>query len=221
MEIRELNRKPLRADIHQEIRGRILKSEFRPHDRLKDTSLAAALGTSRTPVREALIRLEREGFLENSVGRGFRVRSLTSTEVREVYPIIWTLESLALRDCEPHNAEEIKKLHELIVAMERSGTDPATRIELDKEWHAILCGKCENTYLKKLIEDLKATTYRYEFAFMEVQEHTKNSTREHREVLSLLKNGDVTKAVKALKGHWQSGMQAILKGIADQEGAVT
>jgi DNA-binding GntR family transcriptional regulator len=217
MSLREIPRKPLRSDVHAEIRSKLLRSEFEPFERLKDAALAAALGTSRTPVREALIRLEREGFLENTVGRGFRVRPLTATEASEVYPIVWTLESLALRTSNRHEPRTLDELRDLIDAMERAGTDAATRIALDNRWHALVCGGTPNRYLLRLLEDLKTVTYRYEFAFMRLDDHARLSAREHREVWKHLKKQEIEKAATALERHWQSGMRSILKALEEAE----
>src|SRR4028119_956924 len=96
-----ITRVPLREQVHHAIIGRILREELAPGARLSDSALAGELGVSRTPVREALLRLEREGFLEVDVGRGFFVKPLSAGEVREVYPILWTLEVLALRTTLP------------------------------------------------------------------------------------------------------------------------
>lgn len=217
MRIRGLDRRPLRSDIHQEIRSRLLRSEFKAYERLKDTALAEALGTSRTPVREALIRLEREGFLENTVGRGFRVRPLTAKEARDVYPLIWTLETLALESSPPPDSDDLAKLQKLLAAMARPGLGPAARIELDLEWHAVVCGRCPNDHLKKLLEELKAITYRYEYAFMKIDRNTEESAREHHEIFHHLKKREPAKAAKALERHWQSGMKAILRNLETME----
>ena len=86
-----ITREPLREQVHRAIVGRILREDLAPGARISDSVLAQELGVSRTPVREALLRLEREGFLDVDVGRGFFVKPLSAGEVREVYPILWTL----------------------------------------------------------------------------------------------------------------------------------
>ncbi len=90
-------RVPLRDEVYRQVLDRIHRGSLPAGVRLRDSELAAQLGVSRTPVREALLRLARDGVLENSMGRGFRVRSLDASELQEVGAILGTLESLALR----------------------------------------------------------------------------------------------------------------------------
>jgi DNA-binding GntR family transcriptional regulator len=89
-------RERLSADVHHELIQRIIKGEFIPGQRLKDTDLAEELGVSRTPIREALLRLEREGFLSSQKHLGFAVKRMEESEIQEVYPLVRLLECSAL-----------------------------------------------------------------------------------------------------------------------------
>ena len=91
-----LSRTPLRDHVYLELLQRVQKGTLPPGSRIRDTEIARELGVSRTPVREALIRLAREGALQAEVGRGFRVRSLETAELLEVGAILAGLEPLAL-----------------------------------------------------------------------------------------------------------------------------
>jgi len=71
-----ITRERLSADVHEELLGQIVRGLFAPGQRLKDTELAERLGVSRTPVREALLRLEREGFISSQKHLGFSVKEL-------------------------------------------------------------------------------------------------------------------------------------------------
>src|SRR5881396_1764111 len=88
---------PIRADLRRIVLERIVRGELAPGVRIKESRLAEELGTSRTPLREALINLEQEGFVRSELAHGFSVEPLSGREVRETYPILWTLEGLALR----------------------------------------------------------------------------------------------------------------------------
>src|SRR6516164_1747566 len=94
-----ISKKPLRDDIHALLRERIVKGGVPPGNRLQDVQLASELGVSRTPVREALLRLEREGLVESDPNRGFFVAPLSRQEVLEIYPMVWALKCLALDSC--------------------------------------------------------------------------------------------------------------------------
>ena len=96
-----LQRAPLRERIYAVVRERIVRGELGPGAAVRDGEVAEALGASRTPVREALVRLSSEGMLESPVGRGFRVPALDAREVVETHPLLESLEPLALETSPP------------------------------------------------------------------------------------------------------------------------
>ncbi|HEX6911974.1 MAG TPA: GntR family transcriptional regulator, partial [Longimicrobium sp.] len=157
---------PLRDQVHHAIVDRILRDELKPGARISDTALARELGVSRTPIREALLRLEREGFLEADVGRGFFVKPLSVREVREAYPVLWTLEVLALRSAAPLAPQRRAELDRINAELETE-QDPERRIDLDGEWHRRLLETCGNEYLMGMIATLKSVIRRYEYAYMQ------------------------------------------------------
>src|SRR5271155_3714457 len=83
--------------VQNKLRTLLIEHHLEPGARLVEAQLCSELGVSRTPVREALFVLEQEGFVKSDPARGFTVRQLNAQEVRELYPIIWTLEILALK----------------------------------------------------------------------------------------------------------------------------
>ncbi|HEU4537786.1 MAG TPA: GntR family transcriptional regulator, partial [Polyangiaceae bacterium] len=93
-----LPRSRLRDEVVRELATRIASGSLAEAERLKEVELAAELGVSRTPLREALLVLEREGLVESEVNRGFRVTALSEGRVRELYPILGALEALAVRE---------------------------------------------------------------------------------------------------------------------------
>jgi DNA-binding FadR family transcriptional regulator len=82
---------PLRADLRLKVLERILNGKLSPGVRVNESRLAKELGVSRTPLREALFQLEREGFVRSDRDRGFSVEPMSAREIRELYPMLWTL----------------------------------------------------------------------------------------------------------------------------------
>ncbi len=203
-------RLPLRDQVHHAIIDRILRDEFKPGARISDTALARELGVSRTPIREALLRLEREGFLEVDVGRGFFVRPLSVREVREVYPVLWTLEVLALRTCAPLTADRRAELDRINAALE-SESEAERRIDLDSAWHQTLLETCGNDYLLGLIASLKSVIRRYEYAYMQNAGYIPVSTRTHEQIAELVAAGDLEAAVPLLENNWRFTMESLLR----------
>lgn len=213
----KIERVALRDLVHRNVLERILQGNLPPGSRVKDTDLSEELQVSRTPVREALLRLVKEGFLENLVGRGFLVRPLTSQEVRDIYPIIWTLETLALRTSTSLPDESLLAFEKISAEMEVPQSDFIGLIELDKKWHKTLLSGCDNQRLLDMIQDLKAIAFRYEYAFMQNRELVEVSLREHREISKTLFDQGREAAVPLLVKHWESSMHALLEKLTTGE----
>src|SRR5215471_14140667 len=122
-----ISKKPLRDDVHALLRERIVKGDIPPGNRLQDVQLAAELGVSRTPVREALLRLESEGLVESDPNRGFFVAPLSRKEVSEIYPMVWALERLALDSSEPPTPAQVQALRQINAEMAAVKADPLRR----------------------------------------------------------------------------------------------
>lgn len=205
---RPITRVPLRDQVHHAIVDRILRDDLKPGARISDTALARELGVSRTPIREALLRLEREGFLEADVGRGFFVKPLSEREVREAYPVLWTLEVLALRTAAPLAPDRRTQLDRINAELEAE-QDPERRIDLDGAWHRTLLETNGNEYLMSLIATAKAVIRRYEYAYMQNAGYIPVSTRTHEQIAELVSAGRVEEAVPLLENNWRFTMQSL------------
>jgi DNA-binding GntR family transcriptional regulator len=202
-------RVPLRDQVHHAIVDRILRDDLKPGARISDTALARELGVSRTPIREALLRLEREGFLGADVGRGFFVKPLSVREMREVYSVLWTLEVLAMRTAAPLTQERAAALVRINTALEAE-QEPARRIDLDVEWHRTLLETSDNEYLRTTIDSLKRVVRRYEYAYMLNAGFVPASTRSHEQIVAMAMAGDLDGAVRLLEDNWRGGMENLI-----------
>ncbi len=209
----QISRKPLRADVHKELLGLILQGTLTPGQRLRDTDLAEQLGVSRTPIREALLRLEREGFISSQLHQGFSVKPLSESEIRDVYPLVGLLECAALNDIPNPSQEKIQQLEQLSLAIHQEGSDALRRIELDEAWHKALVAESGNQHLTRILNDLKHILFRYEYAFMQVSQWVTESVEEHHAIVASLESGKRREAVSLLKTHWDRTMKAILSTV--------
>jgi len=212
-----IQRRPLRDDVHQEILSRLLAGTYASGARLKDTALAYTLGVSRTPVREALVRLAREGFLEADMGRGFTVRALNATEVREVYPLLWTLERLALQisaDQGPVAETTLARLDQINAELGRAGDDARRQLELDLQWHDALVSTSPNQRLLSTLATLRDVIVRYEHAFLPATGVAASLAREHREIAHALGMRTTDAAAALLEKHWRLKMDGVLEQLA-------
>jgi DNA-binding GntR family transcriptional regulator len=205
-----ITRVPLRDQVHRALVSRILSHDLTPGRRLSDSALAAELGVSRTPVREALVRLEGEGFLGCDVGRGFFVKPLSAREVEEVYPIVWTLETLGLRAAFPYSAPDLAELERLNAELARAAGDPTRHVELDVAWHRTLVSGSGNDLLTSTLDAFKGTLHRYEHAWLQGVKDEAASTRDHAAIVERLAAGDADGAAARLEAHWRRGISDLV-----------
>lgn len=171
--------------------------------------MAKELGTSRTPLREALINLEQEGFVQSERACGFSVPPLTGREVREIYPILWTLEGLALRASGNAVCSRIDDL--LRINTEFAGSEDANeRIRCDARWHEALLSSCPNRRLNALIGSLRNAIRRYEHIYMSDAALVLGSVQQHQQIIDALKAKNGIEAEKLLAENWRLGMELLL-----------
>ena len=198
-----ISRTPLRDEVCRQILDRIHRGELLPGARLRDTDLAAQLGVSRTPVREALLRLTRDGVLESTMGRGFRVRAFDAAEIREVGAILGALEALALRlSVDPHPAR-LDHLAEVDRRIEQTRGGVSAALELEDEWHRLLLEGCPNARLLDLIVSLRQVPRRYLAAYMRDAGRLTLSTVPHTRILQALRTGDRDAVATVFEQQWR------------------
>jgi DNA-binding GntR family transcriptional regulator len=206
-----ISKRPLRDDAYALLRDRIVGGAAPPGSRLQDSLLAAELGVSRTPIREALLRLEKEGLAESDPHRGFFVAPLTREKAAQVYPVVWALECLALETSPlltPRQAEELRRTNEELAA---ASDDPARCHELDTRWHQTLVGACGNPLLLDLLAGLRHQVRRYECAvYMRDPALVRRSVADHGEILDAALAKKTAQARRLLERNWRVGMGLIL-----------
>jgi DNA-binding GntR family transcriptional regulator len=194
----------IRERIAVTLRQAILSGDLVPGDRVVEAELAAKLGTSRAPVREAMRELVNEGFLESHPYRATRVSGLTATEVSEVLvPIRVVIETFALRHLIRHGDPEIRgRLWSIVDAM-RACADRADRlgvIEHDLTFHRTLMHAAPYTHPLRVWASITPVIYRA-FAVGTTHAVLHETTEGHVAVLSAIEGGDEDHAVAVLRGH--------------------
>lgn len=207
-----IERRPLREQIKDELLLRLERGEFDPEQAINEGQLAAELGVSRTPLREALITLEYEGIISSEKGKGFRFAALSPEEFSELNTIVAALESLALELSDPG---KLKESAPQLLAKAREFDAPAAEHGIieryDDEWHDLLLSHCPNERLIDLITSVKLGLHRYERLVVGDSEVLERSAEEHEQIAKCLLAGDMPAAVAALKKNWASGAQRILE----------
>ncbi|MYW00518.1 GntR family transcriptional regulator [Streptomyces sp. SID3343] len=209
-----IQRRPLREQIREELLVRLDSGEFASGKDINEVALAAQLGVSRTPLREALITLAGEGVLESNQGRGFRFAPVSSKEFRELCEIVASLESLALEISDPDDLRELA--HELLRLARDFPDQIAEKQDIDwhdDQWHDLLLSRCPNERLLDLVTSVKAGMRRY--THLIAGEHTllEREAEEHCRIAERLVVGDIPGATEALRGNWIKGTERMTSRI--------
>lgn len=198
------------ADAADAVRAMIIDGALAPGERINEVHLAARLGVSRTPLREALSRLASEGALVAAPRRGYFVRPLTLEEFEQIYGIRPILDPEALRLAGVPSAAQLERLEQLNRKLASART-PQMAIALDDAWHMALLEHCPNQVLIELIQNIMQRTRRYELALMRERGGVLTATEDHARILKALRAGDLEAACAALKRNMQSGREPMVQ----------
>ncbi len=201
--------KPLRDQLHQDLRQMLIKRQLAPDSRIIEARLCAQLGTSRTPLREALFKLEQEGFIKSDLAKGFTVNSLSSKEVKELYPIIWTLEILAINLSSERIQHVVKELAAINKEFAKAVGNPEKTINIDTRFHEVLIQECRNRHLIKQLAALKNLVRRYEFAYMQDLSWVDDSIEQHDQIINAIAKKNYSLVTKIIEQNWRCGMDRI------------
>jgi DNA-binding GntR family transcriptional regulator len=212
---RVATRANLSDDLARSVRAMILDGALAPGERINEVHLAARLGVSRTPLREALTRLAAEGAVTSVPRLGFYVVPLSADEVLQLYPIRGILDPAALRLGglpPPERLARLRDLNRRFVA----ARDPEEAVRIDDEWHLELIAGCDNPILLGFIEQMMWRTRRYELGLMRERDNLEHSGEDHEHILAALEAGDLDAACAALEANMRSGLEPILEWLAER-----
>ena len=207
--------KRLRQGLLPALLKRIVEGELKPGAKIIESRLAAEIGVSRTPLREALLYLEREGLVRSDLRRGFTVAALSAREVRETYPLLAALECFAVRQ-----RPQLLKL--LIPDLERINGEfararsPQRALDLDTLWHDKLMSQSMNSRLIALVASLRRAIRRYEHFYMSEARLIPASAAQHRAIIHAIRKGDTDEVLRAIDANYLFGMQVLLQKMGEE-----
>ena len=207
---RPVLRTTLRAETLDALRARILDGRLPPGANVIERDLSVSLGVSRTPLREALLGLQAEGFLRLEPQRGFFVAPLGVTEARELYPLIGTLEALALKRGRPADLEPLAAIN----ADFRGARDQTHAVRADRAWHEALIARCGAPRTAAILEPLRAAASRYEYRFFSGRAAILESARQHDAIVQALRRRRYAEAATFLNENWEQGLLWVERSFA-------
>ena len=212
-QVQKFKRPLAREEVYTTLQTWIVEGVYQPGETIRDQDLADALGVSRTPVREALQRLQDEGFVETATNRWTRVATLDLDEVRHLYPIIWSLEllaiSLAQHRLTSHDLEHMReanaRLHEALTTK-----DAVAASKADYAFHQIFIDQSANPDLIRILNEVKIRLRWLEVAYFRELVVAIQSIREHEAILDALEKGSYEQAAQAIKTNWEKSLKRVL-----------
>jgi DNA-binding GntR family transcriptional regulator len=207
-EIQNLERSVLRNTIYANLRDWIIQGILEPQEKLKDDDLAKRLGVSRTPVREALMRLKDEGLIETSANRWTKVSSVNLKDAELIYPIIARLETLALEQAfNLLTKDDFKTMQHVNQQLQKAinSKNPVAAAKADVVFHQVFIARCNNPELIRVLSELKLKHERLEIAYFGDVSLGKHSPKQHLQIVKWLEQGNLKQALKTLEENWKLG----------------
>jgi DNA-binding GntR family transcriptional regulator len=187
--------------IAESLRQAIIEGGLAPGQSLRQENLARHFDVSRIPVREALRRLESEGWVVLRRNHGAVVTSLSAEEAREIYEIRASLETTALRLAAPLHTPQSLNLAAAFLVASHTDTEPTMYVKRNREFHLALYAPCARPRLLGMIDSLHSQGERYLRLKLVMPAHKRQSDDEHERILAALRKGQVESAVQILEPH--------------------
>ena len=210
---------PLRDVVFNTLRQAIITGEFAPGERLMEIALANRLGVSRTPVREAIRKLELEGLVVMIPRKGADVAKITEKDLRDVLEVRSSLEELAAELAAERMNDEVKeKLEKALKEFEEAieSDDNAAIADSDVDFHDVIFEATGNARLIQIINNLREQMYRYRLEYVKDTEYHTVLLNEHRELAKAMVEGRKEDARKIMKRHIDNQEMTVIRNIKEE-----
>ncbi|PAV29763.1 GntR family transcriptional regulator [Virgibacillus profundi] len=204
--IKSIERLSLREQIYRSLKTAIINMELKPGEKIRDQALAEQFNVSRTPVREALRRLEDEGLVVSTPSALTRVAELNIKEVKQAFVVVATLHGLAARLAVSRFKEKdfqlLKKLNHSFKQMLEEG-NLVKAVEADDQFHQVFLQASENDEIIRALERITPKIRRLEFAKFDSLKGI-DSVKEHEKIIALSELGDSRAVSVSVEENWLS-----------------
>lgn len=191
----------VREEVYLHLRAAILGGDYLPGERLSEALLGARMGVSRTPIREALMRLTQDGLIDAEANKGVRVRRLEWREVRETYVVREELDGLAAAlAATAHTDADAALLRAALEKLERNPSDDPRQTPLDLAFHRCIAAASHNAVLLALCGDLEVRVALIKHLSPQANTHPQTA-EQHRAILDAVLSRDSAAARAAARLH--------------------
>ncbi len=208
--------------VYEHLREQIVNGTYAPGQRLTLADLAADLGLSQMPVREALLRLEREGLLESEPHKGMRVSRVSLSDAIELFEVRCELEGLAAwRACSAGDATLVEDLEAFNATFAAAVARPdyTTMGAANWNFHRRILKAAGSQQLTRLLEDVWTGSLRYRLGYQRIPGRALQTVREHDAIVAAIRSGDPDAARDAARSHIRRAGAELARTIADEEAA--
>jgi len=202
----------LGGKVFARLKSAILSGEYNDGAELRENTVAEKLGVSRTPVREAIRQLEKEGLVEVYPNRRAHVKGITFKDVEDIYQIRSRLEGLCARMAVSSISEEqLNHLEEIIFLTKyyEQKNDAEHLLMMDGQFHEVLYASCGSKILENQLRDYHQYVKSARLTSLKRQERTRKSVEEHEEILEAIKSRDAVRADELARNHILNAMESI------------
>lgn len=204
---------PLRDVVFNTLREAILKGELKPGERMMEKQLAEKMGVSRTPIREAIRKLELEGLVVMVPRKGAQVASITEKEVKNVLEVRAALEELAVKlACQRMDKNQINELKSIMFEFDEASEEKDVNklVAADIKFHDTIFKAAQNEKLQQIINNLREQIFRYRLAYLRNNYYHEIIRREHQEMIDAIENNDEDKAAKVASVHIMNQEKSVI-----------
>ena len=212
---------PLRDVVFHTLRQAILRGELKPGERLMEIQLANKLGVSRTPIREAIRKLELEGLVLMIPRKGAEVADISEKSLRDVLEVRKVLEELAVKlTCDKIKSAQIRELKRAAEEFRKTlkSGDITQIAEADVRFHDVIYEATDNQKLIQLLNNLREQMYRYRIEYLKRQEAYPQLLAEHEDIIRRIENKDKERAAEIVCRHIDNQVEAVMNVIRTKKG---
>ena len=208
----EYRPKSLADQVYERLEESILHGEYSPGDILTEKQLSVELGVSRTPIREALSRLEYDSLVKET-SQGTEVRGINEDDVKDLYDVKKNLETLAVKKAvENMTEEDIKALRDVVdqqIYFAGKGDTEKVR-NLDTEFHDIIYGRCGSVTFEKILSGVHHKLKKYRRNSLKSKKRIKASVIEHEEILKAIEERNAKEAQRLMTKHLENAYKSVI-----------
>ena len=212
--------KSLKEKAYDILKELILTGRLEQGKLHNEKRLAEVLGVSRTPVREALLELSREGMVSFVPSKGVKIRKITTKQVKEVFELRRIIEGYIIKSISKQlTPADLKKIEKILSKQDRSASkdEEVTFIEMDKEFHLFMASKMGNEQIETILQNLRDQIHLMGIRAIKDSPRSQQVLKEHQRIFSALKKKDAKRSHDELMRHLNNTEEILIDILAREE----